>query len=186
MSTVHWDAEHCSTLQTIINVILFICLKLETAKSFYSLRKTFCQTSNISGTLVGNKIVDHSDWWNIACLRCSNYIFILDKHLASVDCAETTARWDEKHLGVWIWCNLSWRFDISDTTTDLFWPLQPWPSCHHSNVSVWRESHRTTCDVCGCLACRFPRLLMVTVESWWLEHSPLGTQKPYLHIKSLH
>ena len=38
------------------------------------------QTSNISRTFVGNKIVDHSDAcsWSIACRRCSNYIFIRD------------------------------------------------------------------------------------------------------------
>ena len=33
------------------------------------------QVSDISRTLFGNKIVDHSD---VACWRCSNYIFILD------------------------------------------------------------------------------------------------------------
>ena len=49
---------------------------------------TWChwaQTSNISHTLVGNKIIDHSDVvgavptsWSITCLSCSNYILILD------------------------------------------------------------------------------------------------------------
>ena len=34
----------------------------------------YCQTPNISHTLVNNKLVDHSD----ACRHCSNYIFILD------------------------------------------------------------------------------------------------------------
>ena len=38
---------------------------------------TYHRTSNISRTLVGNKIVDHSDW-RIACRRCSTYIFIPD------------------------------------------------------------------------------------------------------------
>ena len=41
--------------------------------------QTYCQTSNISCTLVGNK----NCWslrcrWSIACRRCSNYIFIID------------------------------------------------------------------------------------------------------------
>ena len=38
------------------------------------------QTSNISGTLVGNKIVDRSDAAETSPvgLVCSNYIFILD------------------------------------------------------------------------------------------------------------
>ena len=42
--------------------------------------ETYRQISNISGTLVGNKSVDHSiRWsWSIACRLCSNCIFILD------------------------------------------------------------------------------------------------------------
>ena len=36
------------------------------------------KTSNISRTLVGNKIVDNSDVVRAACRRCSNYIFILN------------------------------------------------------------------------------------------------------------
>ena len=35
------------------------------------------KTSNIRRTLVGNKIVDHSDVVG-ACRRCSNYILVLD------------------------------------------------------------------------------------------------------------
>ena len=44
------------------------------------------QVSNIRGTLVGNKIVDHSDvvGASIACRRCSNYIFILDLTLGFI------------------------------------------------------------------------------------------------------
>ena len=38
----------------------------------------YCQTSNISRTLVGHGTLDHSDVvGSIACRRCSNYIFIL-------------------------------------------------------------------------------------------------------------
>ena len=37
---------------------------------------TYRKTSNISCTLVGNKIVDNSDV--VGCRRCSNYIFILN------------------------------------------------------------------------------------------------------------
>ena len=40
---------------------------------------TYRQVSNISRTLVGNKIVDQLRCsWSIACRRCSSYIFILD------------------------------------------------------------------------------------------------------------
>ena len=35
---------------------------------------------------------------NIACQRCSNYIFILDLIVASVDWAKTTETGDEKHF----------------------------------------------------------------------------------------
>ena len=38
--------------------------------------------------------------WSIACRRCSYYIFMLRLTLqAAIDCAKTTARWDEKYLG---------------------------------------------------------------------------------------
>ena len=41
--------------------------------------RIYCQTSNISHTIVGNKIVDHSRCsWSITGRRCSNYIFIID------------------------------------------------------------------------------------------------------------
>ena len=36
------------------------------------------QVSNISRTIAGNKIVDHSCTWSIACQHCCNYIFILN------------------------------------------------------------------------------------------------------------
>ena len=59
---------------------------------------SYRQTSNISYTLVGNKIVDHS-----ACRRCSNYIFM--------DWLKTTARQGLKRLSAVNWCVLYWRFD---------------------------------------------------------------------------
>ena len=36
------------------------------------------QVSKIGRTLAGNKIVDHSCSWSIACQHCCNYIFILN------------------------------------------------------------------------------------------------------------
>ena len=58
-------------------------LSLSGICSFTSIRiflYDYRQVSNIRHTLVGNKIVDHSDvvGASIACRRCSNYIFILD------------------------------------------------------------------------------------------------------------
>ena len=36
----------------------------------------YCRTSNVKATLVDNKFDDRSVYsWNIACGRCSNYIF---------------------------------------------------------------------------------------------------------------
>ena len=60
------------------------------------------QVSNISCTLVGNanKIVDHSD---VVGPTTSSFSTL---HLASLDYAKTTARRDEKHLSLGIWCLL--------------------------------------------------------------------------------
>ena len=46
-------------------------------KNIQESSRAYCQTSNISGTLLGNKIVDRC-WcsWSNAC--CSNYASILD------------------------------------------------------------------------------------------------------------
>ena len=60
------------------------------------------QTSNISGTLVGNKIVEHSDVVGAAPTTSS----FSTSRPASMDWAKTTARRDEKHLNFGIWCSL--------------------------------------------------------------------------------
>ena len=44
--------------------------------NFDQMEGHFRQTSNIGRTLVGNKLVDHSDDVGAACRRCVNYIFI--------------------------------------------------------------------------------------------------------------
>ena len=65
------------------------------------------QTSNISYTLVGNKIVDHSDVVGAASVGVApTTSSFLTQHLASMDWAKTTARRDEKHLSLGIWCVL--------------------------------------------------------------------------------
>ena len=72
------------------------------------------KTSNISHTLVCNKIVDHSDVVGAspvgAAATTSSY---LTQHLASMDWVKTTARRDEKHWNFEIWCNLYKRFYIT-------------------------------------------------------------------------
>ena len=72
----------------------------------------YCQTSNISHTLVGNKIVDHSDAVGALPIGTAPTTFsFLTKHLASMDWAKTTARRNKKHLSVGIWSTLYQRFD---------------------------------------------------------------------------
>ena len=65
------------------------------------------QTSNISRTLVGNKIVDRSDVVGAAPVGAAPTTSSFSaKHMASMDWAKTTARRDEKHLSFGIWCGL--------------------------------------------------------------------------------
>ena len=70
------------------------------------------QTSNISDTSVGNKIVDHSDAVGASPVGAAPTTSSLSpQHLASMDWAKTTARCDEKHSSFGIWCAQCWRFD---------------------------------------------------------------------------
>ena len=59
----------------------------------------YCEISNIICTLVGNNIVDQSDV--VGALPVSTApttSSFSTEHLASMDWAKGTARWDEKHL----------------------------------------------------------------------------------------
>ena len=61
------------------------------------------QTSDIRHTLVGNKIVDHSDVLVVGAspiVAAPTTSSFSTEHLASIDCAKTTARRDEKHLSI--------------------------------------------------------------------------------------
>ena len=63
--------------------------------------------STISRTLVGNKIVDHSDVVGASPVGAAPTTYSFSTwHLASVGWAKTTARRDEKHLcfGIWSTC----------------------------------------------------------------------------------
>ena len=65
------------------------------------------QVSNISLTLLGNKIVDHSDVVGASPVGAApTTSSFLTQHLASMDCAKTTARGDEKRLSFGSWCVL--------------------------------------------------------------------------------
>ena len=75
------------------------------------LKSNYCQTSNTNHTLVGNKLVDHSDVVGTSTLGAAPPTSSFSTwHLASMDWAKTTARRDEKHLSDVIWCDLYWRF----------------------------------------------------------------------------
>ena len=69
-------------------------------------KKAYRKTCNISRTLLGNKIVDHSDVVGASSVGAAPTIFILDLYLTSMDWAKTTARRDKKPLKFGIWCSL--------------------------------------------------------------------------------
>ena len=65
------------------------------------------KTSNIRCTLVGNKIVDHSDVVGASPVGAAPTTSSFStKHLASRDSAKTAARQYEDLLSVGIWCGL--------------------------------------------------------------------------------
>ena len=67
----------------------------------------YCKTSNISRTLVGNKIVDNSDAVEAAPVGAAPTTSSFStEHLASMDWAKTTARGCKQHLSFRIWCDL--------------------------------------------------------------------------------
>ena len=69
------------------------------------------KTSNISRTLIGNKIIDNSDVVGASPVGAApSTSSFSTQHLASMDWAKTTAKGDKKHLSFGIWCDLYWRF----------------------------------------------------------------------------
>ena len=82
------------------------------------------QTSNISRTLVGNKIVDHSDVVGALPVGAApTTSACLTYHMASMNWAKTTARRDQKHLALGIRCDLYWRFDGMLLSRMLSYPI---------------------------------------------------------------
>ena len=73
----------------------------------YFINIDYSQISNISHTLVGNKIVDHSDVVGASPIGTAPATSsISTKNLASMGWAKTTARQDKTHLSFGIWCHL--------------------------------------------------------------------------------
>ena len=89
-----------------------IAVKYEVWSPIYPTK--YPQNSNIRWTLVGNRIVDHSDVVGASHVGAAPTTSSFStEHLASIDCVQTTARRDEKHLILMIWCDLYYRFDGS-------------------------------------------------------------------------
>ena len=63
--------------------------------------------SNIRRTLIGNNLVDHSDVVGASPIGAApTTSSFLTYHLAAMDLAKATTRWDESDLGFDIWCGL--------------------------------------------------------------------------------
>ena len=97
----HWQITSLMTPKMIVHdktsIILYILY--------------YRQTSNIWYTLVGNKIVDHSDVVGASPVGSApTTSSFLTSHLVSMDLANKTARQDENHLSFGIWCTLYYRF----------------------------------------------------------------------------
>ena len=72
----------------------------------------YYQTCNISHT-----IVDHSDVVGASPLGAAPTASSFSTwHLYAMDWAKSAARWDKKHWSFGIWCNLYYRFHISQIT----------------------------------------------------------------------
>ena len=107
------------------------------------LELNYRQTSNSSHTLVGNKIVDHSDEVGASPLGAAPTTSSFStQRLASIDCTKATAR-DEKHLILVIWCAY-----IRDLTVDVFFwgggytrELKTLKKKHDEEYKEWCESH---------------------------------------------
>ena len=67
----------------------------------------YYKTSNIRPTLIGYKIVDHSDVVGASPVGAApTTSSFTTQYRASIDWTKTTARRDKKHLKFGIWCGL--------------------------------------------------------------------------------
>ena len=80
---------------------------VENLKSLLMEDGNYRNTSNISHTLVGNKIVDNSDVVGASPVSAAPTTSSFStEHLVSMDWAKTNARGYKKHLSFGIWCDL--------------------------------------------------------------------------------
>ena len=69
--------------------------------------KMYCQTSNISHTIVGNKFLDHTNVVGALPVSFAPTTFSFSNlRLASLEWAEIIARPDKKHLSIGVMCGL--------------------------------------------------------------------------------
>ena len=108
--------EHLEeTAENLIVEHLF-CVSTRGITSMFWLK--YCQTSNISCTWEGNKIVDQSDVVGASPVGAAPSTSLFStSHLTSMDWANTTLRRDENHLSFGIWCVWYKRlYGTSDTS----------------------------------------------------------------------
>ena len=86
--------------------------------------------------------------WSIPCRRCSNYIFILDLTPVFDGLAKTTARRDENHLSLVIWCVLDKRFDSISPRRPVISPRRRNMSPPWLIVSARRDSYLVVATYC--------------------------------------
>ena len=94
-------------------------------------KNNYRQVSNIKRTLVGDKIVDHSDIVGASPVGVAPTISsFCTEHLASIDWVKANVRWDENHLSFVIWCHLY----------QIFYGMYIYPFCR-SIISIIRRCH---------------------------------------------
>ena len=101
-----WDLLQICQWQTKCAYLFCCCITVEFDNWLWP-ENDYRQVSNIRRTLVGNKIVDHSDVVGASPVGAAPTTSSFStKHLASLDWAKTAARRDEKQLSLGIWCDL--------------------------------------------------------------------------------
>ena len=126
------------------------------------------QNCNISHTLVGNKIVDYSDVVGASPVAAApTASSFSSQHLASMDWAKTTARWDEKRLS-----SVSSQYVIARSwliREEITYPLivMIW---QHPLIVVIHVSHMSlACIVYGAIFClgrsHIQRLLYIHIST---------------------
>ena len=86
------------------SLFVLLMLSVKSSNELHYQLKSYHQTSNISRTLVGNRIVDHSYVVGASLEHRLSAVLRMHRHsrlhTTSIDCSKTTARRDEKHLSL--------------------------------------------------------------------------------------